>query len=317
MRLHALALIFKEIRTAKEVDRCSQEMLSSIPKNTAAEMAYPDVLHPSSLLSNFNVRDDTKTLAAFEGDQFVGLVSFIWSKAPFLPPSFLNRIFFILSLKEAKNIADRLIEKVESYYLQLQVPEISYIRLAPVNRLSPSGRRLGKHGYRKRFSLRRMARPLDNIPNADTASAPTLRRVAWAKQDLLLFMTTWAKGFGWPAKYIQPAAEGMTEKFLERHQDDPNTWINFLVEQNGQPVGTAAFLTFPETAYAVNVSTLAAFRRKGIATCAMIQLMESCKTQGMKYMTLDTDETAALNLYRKLGFKEYGESAGYVKHFNQ
>jgi len=37
----------------------------------------------------------------------------------------------------------------------------------------------------------------------------------------------------------------------------------------------------------------------------------------MKYMTLDTDETAALNLYRKLGFKEYGESAGYVKKFNQ
>ncbi len=291
-------------------------MLSSIQRNPAIDVAYPDVLHPSSLLSNFNVRDDTRTLAAFEDEQLVGLASFIWSKATFLHPSFLNRIFFILSLKKAKNIEDRLIDKVESYYLKLQVPEISYIRITPVNSLSPSGRRLGKHGYRKRFSLRRMARPLDNIPKADTTSAPTLRRVAWAKQDLLLFMTTWAKGFGWPAKYVQPAAEGMTKKFLERHQTDPNTWINFLVARNRQPAGTAAFLTFPETAYVVNVSTLAAFRRKGIATCAMIQLMEWCKAQGMKYMTLDADETAALNLYRKLGFKEYGESAGYVKKFN-
>ena len=306
-----------EIRTAEEIDKLSQEMLSSIPKNPAIDIAYPDVLHPSSLLSNFNVRDDTRTLAAFEDGQFLGLASCVLSKATFLPPSFLNRIFFILSLKKPKNIEDRLIEKIGGYYMQLGVPEVSYIRIAPVDTLSPSGRRLGKHGYKKRFSLRRMARPLDNIPKADTASIPAVRRVKWAKQDLLLFMKTWARGFGWPAKYIQPVAEGMAEKFLERHQTDPDSWINFLVKRNGQPVGTAAFLTFPESAYVVNVSTLPAFRRQGLAMGAMIQLMEWCKAQGMKYMTLDTDETAALNLYRKLGFKEYGESAGYVKKFNQ
>jgi len=35
-------------------------------------------------------------------------------------------------------------------------------------------------------------------------------------------------------------------------------------------------------------------------------------------MTLDVDsnETAALNLYRKLDFKEFRESAGYIKKFN-
>jgi ribosomal protein S18 acetylase RimI-like enzyme len=110
----------------------------------------------------------------------------------------------------------------------------------------------------------------------------------------------------------------MTRRLLERNPTDPNTWINFLVEIEGQPVGTAAFLTFPESVYVVNVSTLKKFRKRGIATRAMISLMEWCRIRGMKYMALDveSDESAALNLYRKLGFREFGESAGYVKKFH-
>jgi len=198
------------------------------------------------------------------------------------------------------------------------VPEISYIRINPIERLSPTGRRLGKHGYKKRFSMQRMARILDNVPKLETDLTPSLRRVKWEEQDLIHFMKTWAKGFGWPAKYVEPVAEGMTRRLLERNPTDPNTWINFLVEVEGQPVGTAAFLTFPESAYVVNVSTHRKFRRRGIATRTMISLMAWCKRQGMKYMVLDveSDESAALSLYRKLDFVEFGESVGYVKKFN-
>ncbi len=310
-----LKSIFKEIKDNEELDRLSEEIISEIPKNPTIEMAYPDVFHPSFLLSNFNVRDDIKAIATFRNRQPTGLVSFIWSKQTFLPPSFLNRIFFILRLKKAKEIEDQLIEKVESDYLKLKVPEISYIRTNLVERLSPTGRRLGKHSYRKKFSMRRMARTLDNVSKQETELTPTLRRVKWEEQDLMLFMKMWARGFGWPAKYVDPVAEGMTRRLLERNPCDPNIWINFLVEIESQPVGTAAFLTFPESAYVANVSTLKEFRRRGIATCAMIILMEWCKTQRMKYMALDVEsnEIAALNLYRKLGFKEFGESAGYVK----
>lgn len=313
-----MKLIFKEIKDNEELDRLSQEVTSDIPKSPAIEMAYPEVFHPSFLLSNFNVRDDTKTIATFKNRHLVGLASFVWSKQIFLPPSFLNRIFFILRLRKAKNIEDQLIRNVESAYLKLKVPETSYIRINPVEMFSPTGRRLGKHGYMKKFSMRRMARTLNNIPELETELTPILRRAKWEEQELMLFMKTWAKGFGWPAKYIEPVAEGMTKRLLERNPRDPNTWINFLVEIEGQPVGTAAFLTFPESAYVVNVSTLKKFRKKGIATCTMINLMEWCKTQGMKYMTLDvdSDETAALNLYRKLDFKEFKESAGYIKKFN-
>jgi len=313
-----LKLVFKEIKDNEELDRLLEEVISDIPKNPAIEMAYPDVFYPSFLLSNFNVRDDSKTIAAFKNRQLVGLASFIWSRQTFLPPGFLNRIFFILRLRKAKDIEDQMIEKVESAYLKLKVPEISYIRINPIERLSPTGRRLGKHGYRKKFSMQRMARVLNNIPKLETELTSSLRRVKWEEQDLILFMKTWAKGFGWPAKYIKPVAEGMTKRLLERNPTDPNTWINFLVEIEGQPVGTAAFLTFPESAYVANVSTLKKFRKRGIATHAMISLMDWCRRQGMKYVALDvdSDESAALNLYRKLDFIEFGESAGYVKKFN-
>lgn len=313
-----MKLAFREIEDNEELDRLSQEIISDIAKKPVIEIAYPEVFHPSFLLSNFNVRDDSKTIAAFKNRHLVGLASFVWSKQTFLPPSFLNRIFFILRLKKTKNIEDQLIEKVESVYLKLKVPETSYIKINPVERLSPTGRRLGKHGYRKKFSMRRMARTLNNIPKLETELTPILRRVRWEEQELMVFMKTWAKGFGWSAKYIDPVAEGMTKRLLARNTRDPNTWINFLVEIEGQPVGTAAFLTFPESAYVVNVSTLKKFRKKGIATCTMIKLMEWCKTQGMKYMALDveTDEIAAPNLYRKLDFKEFRESAGYIKKFN-
>jgi len=310
-----LKTVFKESKDNEELDRLSQEVISDIPIDPAIKMAYPEVLHPSFLLSNFNVRDDTKTIAVFKNRQPIGLASFIWSRQTFLPPSFLNRIFFILRRRGAKNIEDELIEKVESAYLKLKVPEISYTRMPPAERLSPTGRTLGKHGYKKRFSMQRMARILDNIPKLETKLTPSLRRIKWEEQDLMLFMKTWAEGFGWPVKYMKPVAEGMTRRLLDRNPTDPSTWINFLVEIEGQPVGTAAFLTFPESAYVVNVSTLKKFRKKGIATRTMISLMEWCRTQGMKFMALDVEpnESAALNLYRKLGFMEFEESAGYIK----
>jgi len=310
--------IFKEIKDNEELDRLSQEVISDIPKNPAIEIAYPDVLHPSFLLSNFKVRDDSRTIAAFKNRQLVGLASFIWSRQTFLPPGFLNRIFFILRLRKAKGIEDQLIEKVESAYLKLKVPNISYTRSNPIERLSPTERRLRKHGYRRKFSMQRMARTLDNIPKLEAQLTSSLRRIKWEEQDLMLFMKTWAKGFGWPAKYVKSVAEGMTKRLLERNPTDPNTWINFVVEIESQPVGTAAFLTFPKSAYVVNVSTLKEFRKRGIATHTMISLMEWCRTQGMRYMALDveSDERAALNLYKKLDFMEFGESAGYIKKFN-
>jgi len=269
-----LKLIFKKIKDNEELDILSQEVISDIPKSPVIEMAYPEVFHPSFLLSNFNVRDDSKTIAAFKNRDLVGLASFVWSKQTFLPPSFLNRIFFILRRRKAKDLEDQLIEKVESVYLKLKVPQVCYIRINPVERLSPTGKRLGKHSYRKRFSMWRTARTLNNIPKLETELTPVLRRVKWEEQELMLFMKTWGKGFSWPAKYIEPVVKGMTKRLLRRNPRDPNTWISFLVEIEGQPVGTAAFLTFPESAYVVNVSTLKKFRKRGVATCTMIKLME-------------------------------------------
>lgn len=310
--------MFKEICEGAELDRLFWEIISEISIDKEVRMAFPEIVNPSFLLANFSVRDDSKTFAAYKNGQLLGLSSFVFSKQTFLPPGFLNRIFFLLRRKKARIIEDKLIERVEKAYLDLGVPEVSYGKLKPLEQLSPTVKTLGKHGYKKKFSMRRMAKPLSSIPKPETDLALVFRRVKWEERDLLLFMETWAKGFNWPRKYIESSVKGITRRLLERNVSDPNTWINFLIEIDGKPVGTAAFLTFPETAYVVNVSTLKEFRRRGIATYAMISLMEWCKRRGMKYMALDVepDDVAALNLYRKLGFKDFGESKGYVKKFS-
>jgi len=212
-------------------------------------------------------------------------------------------------------VEDKLIEKVERFYVQKKVSKVSYIRLKPVEKLSPSDKKLRKNCYRRRFSQQRMMRTLDSIPAAEHSFTLSFRRVKWERRDLTLFMKTWAQGFGWPSNDVGAIAEGMATRLLARNDEDPNFWINFLVEDETRAVGTAAFLSFPESAYVVNVSTLKKFRRRGIATYAMTCLMKWCKTYGLKNMVLDvgTNERKALNMYSKLGFTEYGESTGFVK----
>jgi ribosomal protein S18 acetylase RimI-like enzyme len=308
-------LIFKEVKGGEDSNRLLRKIISEEPGNTEIEMAYPEVHHPSFQLDNYSVRDDSKTILAFEAGQLVGLASLVWSKKTFLPSSFLNRVLFIVSHGKTRNIEDQIIEEIHKIYVKLKVREFTYTRLRPVEGFSPTGRTLGKHGYKKRFAAKRMARTLDNIPKLETESNPTLRRVKWERQDLMLFAETWAKGFGWPTNRIEPVARGLTKRWLERNTSDPNMWINFLVEIDKEPVGTAAFLTYPETAYAVNISTIRKYRKRGIAACAMTSLMKYCKARGMKYMALDVDPkgVAGLALYRKLDFKDFGESSSYER----
>lgn len=314
-RVNDLELIFKEVEDGKEFERLFMEMISGVSRSPSVFMAYPEISYPSALLSNFNVRDDSKTIAAFRRKQLVGLASFVQSKASFLPASFLNRIFFLLRRSRAKDIEDPFMKEIDRAYSTLQIPEVSYTRLHPLEKLSPSGRRLARHGYKKRWSMNRMARKLQNLPKLQPRVAPVLRRVKWEKEDLKLFMKTWAQGFGWPAKHVEKIADGMTRRLLERNSCDPDTWINFVAEIDGQTVGTAATLTFPDSAFVVNVSTLKEFRRRGFATCTMINLMEWCRNHGIRHIALDVGsrDSAAVKLYKKLNFEEFGESSGYVK----
>jgi ribosomal protein S18 acetylase RimI-like enzyme len=308
-------LEFKELRDEEDLDGILTEVISEKPGKTENEKAYPEVCHPSSLLTNYHIRDDTKAIMAFEAGKLMGLASLVWSKQTFLPSSFLNKILFIVSRQEARSTEDQLIQEIHRIYLKLKVPEFTYTRLNPIEGFSPTGRKLGKHGYKKCGASKRMARTLDNIPKPETETNPTLRRVKWEHKDLMLFMKTWAKGFGWPTKRIEHIAREYTKRLLQRHLSDPNTWTNFLVEIDSQSVGTAAFLTFPESAYIVNVSTIKQYRKRGIAAYAMTSLMEYCRMRGMKYAVLDVDpkEVAAPSLYRKLDFKDFGESALYIK----
>ncbi|MEM2912635.1 MAG: hypothetical protein QW146_09055, partial [Candidatus Bathyarchaeia archaeon] len=106
-------LIFKEICEGAELDRLFWEIVSEISIDKEVRMAFPEIVNPSFLLANFSVRDDSKTFAAYKNGQLLGLSSFVFSKQTFLPPGFLNRIFFLLRRKKARIIEDKLIERVE------------------------------------------------------------------------------------------------------------------------------------------------------------------------------------------------------------
>jgi ribosomal protein S18 acetylase RimI-like enzyme len=308
-------LTVREVERGQEFDECFQEMTAGVLWGSDIIMAYPELAHPSALLANFEIRDDSHILAAFKGEELVGLTAFTQSEASYLPPSMLNRIFFLLSQRRDKSVEDGLLEQITNAYSLRQISEVSYTRLHPLEPLSPSGKRLGTHAYKKRWSVNRMARPLDAIPKPPPEVKLGLRRVNWEGADLRLFVRTWAEGFGWPVKHIENIVEGMATRLLGRNPRDPDTWINFLAETDDRTIGTAAILSFPDTAFVVNVSTLKECRRQGFATSTMMNLMEWCRRRHVRYMALDVwpRDTAAVNLYRKLNFHEYGRSAAYVK----
>lgn len=80
-----------------------------------------------------------------------------------------------------------------------------------------------------------------------------------------------------------------------------------------QVIGYVIFWQLGEEAQVNNIAVHPDFRRLGIGETVLKQVIELVKFRGGRLITLEVrpSNTAALNLYRKLGFKMMGVRKGY------
>lgn len=90
--------------------------------------------------------------------------------------------------------------------------------------------------------------------------------------------------------------------------DSANSDCTFvLFEQDGLLVGYAGLQTVLDEGYITNIAVKKAFRRQGIAKALIEELLKKLDTE-LSFISLEVrvSNSAAINLYRLLGFKEEG-----------
>ena len=92
---------------------------------------------------------------------------------------------------------------------------------------------------------------------------------------------------------------------------EKNEIIHFVAEVDGKVVASAEITKrrgHQKHVGVLGIAVKSGYRRLGIATKLMEALLQEAKRQGLKVIILDVYEKnlPALNLYRKMGFKEVG-----------
>ncbi len=88
-----------------------------------------------------------------------------------------------------------------------------------------------------------------------------------------------------------------------------------VAEEGGEIVGACGYRDMCGEADITNVCVIPAFRRKGIAEKMLSDLISHGKEAGVKDFTLEvrSKNTAAIELYEKLGFKSEGVRPGFYE----
>ncbi len=94
---------------------------------------------------------------------------------------------------------------------------------------------------------------------------------------------------------------------LEAELVNPNS-VFLAAKEAGRLIGYAGMHRVMDEGYLFNVAVDSGFRRRGIATALVNQLVEFAKENRMSFLTLEVREgnVTAIALYQKLGFGEVG-----------
>lgn len=86
-----------------------------------------------------------------------------------------------------------------------------------------------------------------------------------------------------------------------------------VAADGGRVVGYAGMHKVLDEAYITNIAVTAGFRRRGIASVLIEQMLGECRDCGIDYITLEVreDNTGAQRLYEKHGFEKCGRRIRY------
>ncbi|TDB39452.1 MAG: tRNA (adenosine(37)-N6)-threonylcarbamoyltransferase complex transferase subunit TsaD [Actinobacteria bacterium] len=110
------------------------------------------------------------------------------------------------------------------------------------------------------------------------------------------------------ASFNTPWTPGM---FAEELAQDDRVWL--VAIDAGELLGYGGIMLAPDGAHVMNIAVAASARRQGTARALMMALAREAAGRGARRMTLEVraTNTAALELYRGLGFDSLGVRPGY------
>jgi len=87
------------------------------------------------------------------------------------------------------------------------------------------------------------------------------------------------------------------------------TSIFLVAKDNEKTVGYVGSNNILGEVFITNIAVSDSFRRKGVATALLNELIERCKNENALYLTLEVRKSniSAIKLYEKLGFSLVGE----------
>jgi ribosomal protein S18 acetylase RimI-like enzyme len=139
-----------------------------------------------------------------------------------------------------------------------------------------------------------------------------------AEADLLAFHAVRWEGFG----EEQRAGPGEIAQMRRQMQDSARFALGRQMQDSarfalgrldGAPAGTGVLTPFDRVGEIAGVSTLQAFRRRGVAATVTSRLLEEFFAEGGTLAWLDAEDTVARALYSGLGFRAVGTWLSYVQ----
>ncbi len=91
------------------------------------------------------------------------------------------------------------------------------------------------------------------------------------------------------------------------------------VNEQGELVAYSGYWQILEEAHITTIAVAPDYRRNRIGEALLINLIDDCHKNGVKYITLEVrvSNEAAIGLYEKYGFKSLGTRKGYYQDNNE
>lgn len=174
-------------------------------------------------------------------------------------------------------------------------------RLTPLDRPHGIEERLRQRGLV--VQARDVSLVLPDAPKRRSAPQDVVVRRA-TPEDAAAFATVDAQVNAPREKWARPFLLGAA---LANVLED--THVFYLASINGEPVGTALYVTDGGVAGIYSVATLRSFRRRGVATALLSRAIADARAAGAQLVCLECAAgSEALELYNALGFQHAHES---------
>jgi len=141
------------------------------------------------------------------------------------------------------------------------------------------------------------------------ASLPSGLTISTVKDEESL--ETWCQIMTSVSEFPDFAAEAWLDMYRGMEIIDDLRWSLYLGSFEGKPVSTSALFLGAGVAGIHAVTTLPEYRGKGIATAMTYPPLLAAREQGYRIGVLFSSEMA-IDIYRKIGFQEYGEGDIYM-----